>query len=994
VLDCKLNKKGWFVLFGWLRLSWKKLGLFALGMFILLASSMFVLADCCTFQGTCTTSGSNCPSGYFVTGQSCSALAACQVGCCCSQNLAMRQGACSGTFVQNTALVSGSTCSCAATYSVAGTVLMNGQPVTDAVVSVGSLYTTTQSGANAGKFTLNNVPEGQSIVVTALSGSSTGNITIAPFSSNLNNVVINIAAGACTPGCNILDNSYCDSQKVRHPYDISVAAQKAEYCSYCADADTAVCGSFSECKAGDGACPMGCTSATDSDCSCNAAARNGYCPISCSASTDADCGLVSNPSCGDGLVSYPFETCEQNSFTGQLSLCDSSSCSSCNCLTQSKCGNGVIDAGESCELGNVCSDGSTCLNCQCGGSCTDARKAPSLTATYIKNLRQVQLSWAVSDFCDSLAVSFEVWECKKDSSNTCANRSTFSLAGSYPRTQKNVTRSVLEKSTYTYYVKARYSDSTSGASANSQVTTGDPICLDRPDSDTSEFCYDNKRSRCDANDNIATVEACGTQGKFCTGPNREGATECSASDVCRSCNGLYGMFARYLDLKVSSGSEVLFCNDGIGRSVVSGCYYDETKAIFSAFTSCSNIRSCYDYKSQEACTDPNDPCGRNSGCEWKSFESNPSLGGVCRPVNPQSQDCTLCENPTYNWLSPVCTPEACGLFGSCFYQGVGNSPICSSRQVSTCGSLTSSDQCEGASPNKASVSVNAVYSGSQRTGGTHTLSKSNDVKNLGKCYWDSVNSRCMRDADGLRANPAINVGFDCPTNDFACESDFASPVTTILNSQAGVYQAYPVIYYSVADGFAANKIRTFFCIARQGLPPCYPTEVGKASANDLVYVGSGINASGVYVLYYYSVDPAQNLEVVRNMTLVVDADAPFIELLSPRNLTDIALNSQNLNLQARTAIDASFVCANNTFSKVTTCINNCQKKGAGTPCIDSDGSFSMVINIAGNSTVGTSNLTRSIQFYAQDYAGNRYSNTLLGILYDITPPAAPTIIIS
>jgi hypothetical protein len=237
----------------------------------------------------------------------------------------------------------------------------------------------------------------------------------------------------------------------------------------------------------------------------------------------------------------------------------------------------------------------------------------------------------------------------------------------------------------------------------------------------------------------------------------------------------------------------------------------------------------------------------------------------------------------------------------------------------------------------------------------------------------------MRDADGLRANFSTGKGFDCADRDSFCESDFDSPVTTLIPSSFGLYPADARIRYVVSDDYPASSIKTYFCLSSGS---CYPT----ATAQGAIQVSVG--TSGSYNLYYYSEDPAKNLEVVRKVALDFDAEPPIIDLISPANASDFPTNQQNFTIKLKTAPDARYLCANNTLTRQTQCFNSCSLAAGN--CIPSTGMLDITIHLGGATGL---NATRNIVLYSEDFAGNKYQNTMMGIMLDIEPPRAPVIYI-
>ena len=148
-----------------------------------------------------------------------------------------------------------------------------------------------------------------------------------------------------------------------------------------------------------------------------------------------------------------------------------------------------------------------------------------------------------------------------------------------------------------------------------------------------------------------------------------------------------------------------------------------------------------------------------------------------------------------------------------------------------------------------------------------------------------------------------------------------------------------------------------------------------------------MKTSGEYTLYYYSEDPAKNLEVLKSMPLVVDAEWPVIDLISPANAEEFPTNQEVVSAEGVVSVDAKYVCARNKKSDDMNCVHSCAISSSSSCFSDKDGKFT--IDIPVNKAEFS-----EIEFIAEDFAGNIYKNTLFGILFDIEPPSMPTISIS
>ena len=971
-------------------------------------------AGCCIDEqlGLCSevSSQAECQTGnlIFASGVPCST--ACSKGCCCGPSetgTVKINYSCQPqeTFVTITdpSVNLGDSCSCGGnTYRVSGTVTKTPSgTLTGATVSAVGLGVKNMT-RTGGLYVLNGVPEGTSVVIAATKqGCLSGSTTIPNLDSNQANVDVVLNCECQPPDCNMTTKQYCRSDDTwSNIHNLADPVDKNNYCSRCSnDPD---CGAPPECQSGDGQCPPGCTAANDDECICDNRNPNNVCPIHCDMTNDIDCNIYS-PVCGDGIITYPYETCEDG-VQGLFFLCDDDDCAepeeegACNCRDLSGCGNGVFEPsiGEQCEMGMMCANGSMCENCQCGPvQCTGSVKKPTLrNPEFDFSDREINLSWSLLSSCESSVATYSVFKCNKTTAGECSSTTDFSWIANVPYTRMNYSDpDIIQSAEFCYYIQATYRGNppTTAESDIKCQKTGDYFCMEpHPD----EFCMNNIRMRCDANNVIDPIPGgdCNPY-MYCVGPNRDGKTECINQSICDSCNGLYGMFADEFNLRVrvrignstSGYYDYRYCHPGVGPILV-GCYRDRTKTLFSKFDYCANVANCYDYKSKEACEADPDPCGKNNGCAWADRSNTPAFdgeGGVCRPIDKALQRCEFCDNDEYNWLSPGCTPQTCKLFGECFFQGTSTTRInvetCTKKSTATCFDYATQAECTGGNP----VSVDVKYTNDVRTGGTHILTPSFDAMNLTKCYWidfGNGNGGCYRNADNLPIDFILNTGFDCAEGDFYCEADFSNPRTVILPSSYGIYPANVQILYNAQDNYPANQLKTYFCISTG---TCYPTNQGTDGEYHV-----RMNTSGTYNLRYYSVDPANNLEVVQTKPIKVDAERPFINLTDPDNPDDFPTNVQVVPVVGETSIDSKFVCAQNTNTGRTACINNCALTGGVNPCFsNTTGVFNLDIHIGNDNTT-------DVVFYAEDFAGNVYQNTLLGVLLDVDPPDQPIIIIS
>ncbi|HJX05855.1 MAG TPA: carboxypeptidase-like regulatory domain-containing protein [Candidatus Nanoarchaeia archaeon] len=955
-------------------------------------------AGCCINNATMgcqyVASQDNCMTGsvIYLDGQSCSDP--CALGCCCNYGSTLGKGRLKyfcispQTFVSNLNVNVGDDCSCGGNaFTVAGRVeRATGGYIGGATVSIPSIQASNTTNLN-GFYSFSSVPANSYLQVTAHKNSDGCLPNSAFINLNQDKTDVNIILScSCNPGdCNITLNAYCNyTSRKWHVYDTSVSSQKTEYCIFCGDKDPADCGGPSQCVNNDMKCPPECTAAKDTDCACSSTS-NGVCPPGCEG-VDPDCTPYSH-TCGDGTITYPYETCEDSPNPGQVSLCSANDCAdsreldACNCRGLSGCGNLILEPGEVCEIGMMCPSGTPCENCQCGPiSCTETKMNPNISTSFDAPNKKIIASWALLSSCQASVLSYSVFKCDVSLGSCASKTEGFSYLTDTPVMLVN-DLDILQNSEYCYFVRANYMGGLTGESGIRCQKTGSSFCME-PHS--KEFCINNIRSYCDSNNNIQPISGgnCNPN-KYCVGPDRDGLTQCIDVGLCDLCNGLYGMYSN-LDLRVGDEKQYCYADDLGLREVVTGCYLDRTKTLLSSFNYCAKIASCYDYKSEEACTDTDDPCLKNKGCEWEWLNDVVTgLSGICRPVAEELQRCEFCDDSKYNWLSSGCSPRVCSLFGECYYQGKSPSnptaPTCTKTSTASCLGYINQSSCTGGRP----VSVDAGYNtNGTRISGTHTLTvPSNDTLGLGKCFWDTVNTRCRRNADNYPQSNTGLFGYDCAIGDTYCEADFSEPETVILPTTFGVYPANMKILFTTSDNYAAKNIKTYFCISQGS---CYPNELASSGVYQKL-----MTVSGTHTLRYYSEDPSKNLEEVQVLNIIVDAVRPFIDLINPATTDEFPTNQLSVPVQGITSKDSKWVCAKNTRTSQTVCINNCALTSGQQPCFpDTTGIFDLTIPLT-----STTNLTQVI-FSAEDFAGNTYQNTLLGILLDIEPPSEPNITIS
>jgi len=393
-------------------------------------------------------------------------------------------------------------------------------------------------------------------------------------------------------------------------------------------------------------------------------------------------------------------------------------------------------------------------------------------------------------------------------------------------------------------------------------------------------------AHCDAGNRLQIDEQCGG-GTFCY-ITSTGGTGCRAPDDCEQCNGVLGWF-------LDAAARV---TGGPTCAQLAGCVLNNQQFAADTFEPCTGITSCADYRTSTACEagTTTDTCKVSSqGCTWIDAPGISELGkGACVPKNvADGAACDACDA-----IYGFCNATLCSSLGStCYYDAAadvdGEMSGCVSKDEMACRYYDTQQDCTGGTAVSVDVTYDNVTSvDGNRTGGTNDVTvESQDALGFGKCAWVTDDSEtgghCVKDANGrIVAIPWLDdrKEDDCLEQEGAtfpagvgiagCFHD-TTPPTTELPFADGDYidaealrESVPIVH---DDTFPPEEIMTWFCLVNAG-GSCYPrTRIDNLVADTI--------EPRSYTLYYYSEDPAGNLERVRHITLNIaeDSNAHLVE---------------------------------------------------------------------------------------------------------------------
>ncbi len=527
------------------------------------------------------------------------------------------------------------------------------------------------------------------------------------------------------------------------------------------------------------------------------------------------------------------------------------------------------------------SDGTpeTCGSCDCYKTPLD----PEIDAVdFTLGKKQLTVEWTLACAVDFRLRRCTGNDCPKTVSDLSSDdiRSTFAAVagGELIEGAWEFTDTTIEANEqYCYVVEALYKEH------GEENTFSEPSCVDDSGDpwcqklSTSEFClddYDGMSERlvwrvgCTDENQVSYL----TDGDcrdiradyICVGPYSDGTTECVYQSSCETCGdplGLYAVFYGIVESDALYGSEI---GDGFCYELPT-CYFDYTLTTINNFHECAEVSSCYNYASESACwgqkneNDGNNKCLQRD-CAWVDLtETSDETGekgilqGLCKEKSADYARCDLCNDAVRNGIFDACTASRCQEFSvespTCYLDKFGS---CTDVGDFTCTAYEDSDSCRGDHNVNISLSTNAVFIASD------------DALRLGLCYWDGDD--CYKDANG---DEEMDAG----------QEDMTPPTTTILSQEklSAININFLATDYN-EDGTKGDGVKeTNYCIVDATEYPCYPETLVELDSQGIGSIEEG-EGSGAYVLYYYSKDYADNLEIVQSWNFEVDKQGPVITI--------------------------------------------------------------------------------------------------------------------
>ena len=464
--------------------------------------------------------------------------------------------------------------------------------------------------------------------------------------------------------------------------------------------------------------------------------------------------------------------------------------------------------------------------------------------------------------------------------------------------------------TYTYKIIALYDEDISENVVSATITLGNKLCEGKYFEKTGWdlFCaagegLPKKVWTCNDQNQLAVSKDCSlydTPYYFCA-KTSEHRADCKTSGVCGSQAQQADPFGLYYSKSSCYGPA-----SPEQGGAANFCYYDSTNSVVDSCYPCDKLKSCFDYKSEDACKINN--C-LSSKCTWVNGAASnllinyhnlfpglnipllvtPETGaGYCVEADYNQDDkCSLCgpESKLGLFKNYFCTAEVCSALGRCFTNSViKEAPL---QSCAACGDKPSSE-----------INCYTYQFESECTGGQNLEKNNREEITLSKdrCGWQRCvwlgkakgQGSCVKDGDGDLKDDCTQV----PVGEIkSCMRDNAPPRTTLVSGGLNIlsltktnltFQAVDKENQLGVAGFcltSANPKSPGICteFIEQPYPGKLKDETLTINFLNTKYLQQPIPGE-TYVLKYYSKDKYFNQEQVQSAFVYIDNVPPQFEL--------------------------------------------------------------------------------------------------------------------
>lgn len=518
-------------------------------------------------------------------------------------------------------------------------------------------------------------------------------------------------------------------------------------------------------------------------------------------------------------------------------------------------------------------------------NCLGEDSSITLTASQAEGERKVNVAWEVEGCENGL---YDVLRCDTIEETCDPFIESYFMTTEPISTTTYPDNTIGQNSkTYCYGVIGYYDleDTNNILTSNYECVTFEEIECELPG---KSHCLDSTSYELCTEEQVLEETLC-EENTVCVDDYEDNTASCVQQHACDLCNGPLGVFLNENFLVEDTPCDQL-----------DTCFIDYAPLVVDNYRKCIEVSSCYDYRSKDSCLGSNgmDTCNRGP-CEWMETSTEELGIGVCRPIQEIKQDCSKCEDMTFNNFFGSCNEERCSMMGKCFLDGTCkelDNINCNFFDEESCINSPNYLSLEGETRLNQSVEISVTYASdengeldpNQRIGGTHQVTQDSDshfgsLPGFNLCKWFENEDNCGKDADG---------DFK-PDND---AYDMTPPVTNlILMDEENIILPKELnIPIVITDNLQTEPFKTYFSFGKQEIYEEEEEEIIEATANAIAELEIGelyynysypmtevennlittndITESGNYRLWYYTEDLADNLEVVKSIDVTIDAE--------------------------------------------------------------------------------------------------------------------------
>jgi hypothetical protein len=544
----------------------------------------------------------------------------------------------------------------------------------------------------------------------------------------------------------------------------------------------------------------------------------------------------------------------------------------------------------------------------------------------------VQIQYSLNDCVDKLQ-SLQIRRCEVkigQSNQTCANMNQFdvihganvTLLQAAKRAGQN-TLTVLDtnegaglnwNTTYRYFINATYAqvEPASTASQIRNITLGNALCAGRNTQD--QFCGRGTLIpgqpgvlfigglTCNAQNQITPLLGNSTRctaGQTCVErrlPGQSTFVQCVNSQVCAVESTQSGILSMFFPR--SQQSQCINPQNTGGAQ----CYYDVKTSNVNTCLLCKPEMTCADYKTQSACTSDQNTCrvGKSSnGCVWEPLPGGADglTTGVCRDASV-----SLCEECN---SGSVFSTNACNKL-SCEKLTTGNDRCvfsekaleCRSEKKITCYDFNSAASCQNA-PAQLNCKVNPSVFAEQTGFVCVRDTNQNDLDDCNEPLNSSIISQIQCRSDN---SPPKTIAILPNTIDPAYSTEFIAFIVVDPDSPVVIASPIKETKYCVNGPTGGDVCRDLNSPAWQTTDATRRVGVATIATQFLNFDPTRTNT-----LYYYSIDQANNREVVKSVEFKSDFTVPQITQFTYTQLFDPNASRSSVVYEFRTSKPA--ICA-------------------------------------------------------------------------------------